>query len=123
MLRCEIGHADRFPRGADTPDDEVIEMIQLDLARLYAEVADRGITIEAYAIHRETNLLYTRWAKGQWSKKPTERDVGQGVFLAGDWTTKGTIGMEAAANSGIEGANHVLLAAGLPPVPFRDVPL
>jgi len=123
VLRCEIGHADRFPRGADTPDDEVLEMLQLDLGRLYPEIVARGITIEAYAIHRETNLLYTRWAKGQWSKKPKERDVGQGVFLTGDWTTKATIGMEAAANSGIEAANHVLLAAGLPPVPFRDIPL
>ena len=62
-------------------------------------------------------------AKGEWSKKPTERDVGQGVYLAGDWTTKGTIGMEAAANSGIEAANHVLSVEKLPLIPFQDVPL
>jgi protoporphyrinogen oxidase len=123
VLRCEIGHADRFPAGVDTADDEVIKLLVLDLARLFPEITERGIVVEAYAIHRETNLLYTRWARGQWSKKPKERDVGQGVFLAGDWTTKGTIGMEAAANSGIEAANHVLLSAGLPPVLFRDVPL
>ncbi len=123
VLRCEIGHADRLPAGPDTGDEEVITLIQQDLERLFPEMVDRGITVEAYAIHTETNLLYTRWAKGQWSKKPAERDVGQGVFLAGDWTTKGTIGLEAAANSGIEAANHVLVSAGMPPVPFRDVPL
>jgi protoporphyrinogen oxidase len=123
VLRCEIGHADRLASGPDTADAEVLKLIQLDLERLYPEIADKQITIEAYAIHREENLLYTRWAKGQWSKKPKERDVGQGVFLAGDWTTKGTIGMEAAANSGMEAANHVLVSAGLDPVPFRDVPL
>ena len=98
-------------------------MIQLDLERLFPEMVPRSIAIEAYAIHRETEQLYVRWAKGQWSKKPTERDVGRGVFLAGDWTTKGTIGMEAAANSGIEAANHVLVHAGMAPVRFRDVPL
>jgi len=65
----------------------------------------------------------TKWVKGAWSKKPKERDVGQGVYLAGDWTTKGTIGMEAAANSGIEAANHVLVSEGFDPIPFRDVPL
>jgi len=121
VLRCEIGHADRFPRGADIPDDEVMRMIRVDLERLFPEVEDRKI--EAYAIHRETVQLYTKWVAGEWSKKPEERDVGQGVYLAGDWTTKGTIGMEAAANSGIEAANHVLVSEGLPPIPFRDVPL
>jgi len=31
--------------------------------------------------------------------------------------------MEAAANSGIEAANHILVSEGLDPIPFRDVPL
>lgn len=121
VLRCEIGHGDRLPRGADTPDEDVMNMVKMDLERLYPEIA--ALTIEKYAIHRETKHLYTKWVKGAWSKKPKERAVGQGVFLAGDWTTKGTIGMEAAANSGIEAANHVLVSEGLDPIPFRDVPL
>jgi isorenieratene synthase len=124
VLRCEIGHADRFPSGPDTSDEEIMRLIEQDLVRLfYPEYTDKKLKIEAFAIHRETKHLYTRWVRGQWSKKPKERDVGQGVFLAGDWTTKGTIGMEAAANSGIEAANHVLLASGMSPVPFRDIPL
>jgi protoporphyrinogen oxidase len=123
VIRCEIGHADRLPYGPSTADDEVINMLRQDLERLFPEMLERGIGIEAYAIHREEQLLYTRWAKGEWGKKPKERDLGKGVYLAGDWTTKGTIGMEAAANSGIEAANHVLVGAKLPPVPFRDIPL
>jgi protoporphyrinogen oxidase len=123
VLRFEIGHADLLPEGPDTPDDAILKMIETDLPRLFPEVAERGLTVEAYAIHRETVRLYTRWVKGAWSMKPTERDVGQGVYLAGDWTTKGTIGMEAAVNSGVEAANFVLARAGMPPVPFRDVPL
>jgi protoporphyrinogen oxidase len=123
VLRCEIGHADRLPNWPNTGDEELIGMIQLDLARLYPEVSARNVVIEAYAIHRETERLYTKWVKGEWSKKPKDRDVGQGIYLAGDWTTKGTIGMEAAANSGIEAANTILIAAGLPPVPFRNTPL
>jgi len=121
VLRCEIGHADRLPAGADTADDLLMRMIKVDLERLFPET--RGLEIEAFAIYREKKHLYTRWVKGAWSKKPTERDVGQGVYLAGDWTTKGTIGMEAAANSGIEAANHVLMGSGLTPIPYRDVPL
>jgi protoporphyrinogen oxidase len=121
VLRCEIGHADRFPHDADISDDDVMGMIKLDLERLFPETKE--LEIETYAIHREKVHLYTKWVRGEWSKKPTERDVGQGVYLAGDWTTKGTIGMEAAANSGIEAANHVLVSEGLPPIPFRDVPL
>ncbi|APR82342.1 Phytoene desaturase, pro-zeta-carotene producing [Minicystis rosea] len=121
VLRCEIGHADRLPRGPDTPDEDVMRMVKIDLERLFPETAT--MTIETFAIHRETKHLYTRWVKGAWSRKPKERDVGQGVYLAGDWTTKGTIGMEAAANSGIEAANHVLVGEGLAPIPFNDVPL
>ena len=123
VLRFEIGHADLLPQGFDTPESVVINMIHNDLGRLFPEVVDRGLTIEAYAIHPENERLYTAWKKGEWSKKPTERDVGQGVYLAGDWTTKGTIGMEAAVNSGVEAANFVLERVHMPPVPFRDIPL
>jgi uncharacterized protein with NAD-binding domain and iron-sulfur cluster len=65
------------------------------------------------------------WTRGEFRKKPKpeERDAGRGVFLAGDWTTRGTIGMEAAANSGLEAANHVLGARGKPAIAFREVPL
>lgn len=121
VLRCEIGHADRFPRGAETPDEDVMRLIKLDLTRLFPET--EAMTIERYAIHREDTHLYTKWERGAWSKKPRERAIGQGVYLAGDWTSKGTIGMEAAANSGIEAANHVLTAEGFDPIPFKDVPL
>jgi protoporphyrinogen oxidase len=121
VLRCEIGHADRLPSGAHTDEHELMRMIKIDLERLFPET--RALEIEDYAIHREHKHLYTKWVKGEWSKKPSARDLGQGVFLAGDWTTKGTIGMEAAANSGIEAANHVLVASGMPPIPYRDVPL
>jgi protoporphyrinogen oxidase len=121
VLRCEIGHGDRFPGGADIADEEVMGLIKLDLERLFPETKD--LTIEAYAIHREKTHLYTKWVKGAWAKKPKERAVGQGVYLAGDWTSKGTIGMEAAANSGIEAANHILVSEGLDPIPYTDVPL
>lgn len=123
VLRCEIGHADRMPKGIDTPPDELMHLIEIDLWRLFPEIERKGLVIEDYAIHAEGKHLYTKWGRGDWSKKPQERDVGQGVFLAGDWTTKGTIGMEAAANSGIEAANHVLVAEGFAAMPFTDVPL
>ena len=81
------------------------------------------MTVEKAELHRESKHLYTSWTKGQFSKKPEDRDVGKGVYLAGDWTSKGTIGMEAAANSGFEAANHVLAAEALPPAEYQDVPL
>jgi hypothetical protein len=31
--------------------------------------------------------------------------------------------MEAAANSGVEAANHVLAAEGMKQVPYRDIPI
>jgi hypothetical protein len=52
-----------------------------------------------------------------------ERDLGNHVYLAGDWTTKGTIGMEAAVNSGFEAANFVRASEHLPAIPFEDVPV
>jgi protoporphyrinogen oxidase len=121
VLRCEIGHADMLPRGADTEDGVLVDMVKRDLDRLFPEA--RTMKIEWAKMHRESRQLYTSWVRGQWSKKPAERDVGQGIFLAGDWTTKGTIGMEASANSGVEAANHVRCLHGMDPIPFRDIPL
>jgi isorenieratene synthase len=121
VLRVEIGHADLLPGGVDMPEPLLVEMIKHDLDRLFPEA--RELRVEWSALHRETQRLYVRWTKGQWQKKIKERDVGRGVFLAGDWTTKGTIGMEAAAISGVEAANHVLAAQGKQTVHYIDVPI
>jgi protoporphyrinogen oxidase len=123
VLRVEIGHADLLPGGAGADEKMLLALIKHDLDRLFPEVA--AMTIEWSRVHRETRQLYVRWTRGEFSKKPepADRDLGQGVFLAGDWTSKGTIGMEAAANSGVEAANHVLAANRLATVAYRDVPL
>src|SRR5581483_8627902 len=123
VLRVEVGHADLLPGGADIDERLLIDLLKHDLDRLFPEVA--AMTVEWTRVHRESKQLYVRWTRGEFAKKPepAERDLGQGVFLAGDWTSKGTIGMEAAANSGIEAANHVLAANQLPPVAYNDVPL
>jgi protoporphyrinogen oxidase len=123
VLRVEIGHGDRFTDDVYNSDDELQRMVKLDIDRLYPAAAD--LSVEWVKVHREDKRLYTKWVKGQFAKKPDpdQRAVGQNVFLAGDWTSKGTIGMEAAVNSGIEAANHVLAAAGLPLAPFTDVPI
>jgi protoporphyrinogen oxidase len=123
VLRVEIGHADQLPGGAEMPENLLVDLVKRDLDRLFPDA--KPLRVEWSALHRETRRLYVRWTQGQFSKKvkPEARDVGRGVFLAGDWTSKGTIGMEAAANSGIEAANHVLGAAGKPAIPYEDVPL
>jgi protoporphyrinogen oxidase len=123
VLRVEIGHADLLPGGLDLADEFLLDLIKHDLDRLFPEI--QGMKIEWSRVHRETKQLYVRWVKGTFAKKPTpeQRDVGQGVFLCGDWTTKGTIGMEAAANSGVEAANHVLAGEKLAAVKYTDVPL
>ncbi len=123
VLRCEVGHANLLPKGVDTPDDILQVMIKRDIDRLFPEAAN--MTVEWFDAHRESKALYVSWVKGEFQKKPepAERDLGQGCFLAGDWTSKGTIGMEAACNSGIEAANHVLVAEKLPPIQYQDVPL
>jgi hypothetical protein len=123
VIRCEIGHADRLPGGLDIDRDELVRIVMIDLARIFPEIDRDRIGVEWAALYREGKHLYTSWVKGQFSKRPTERDVGQGVYLAGDWTTKGTIGMEAAANSGVEAANHVLGAEDMRKVEYRDVPV
>lgn len=123
VLRAEIGHADLLPGGVDMPEPLLVELVKRDLDRLFPEVGP--MTVEWVRMHRESRHLYVRWVRGEWSKKPAPdgRKVAAGVYLAGDWTTRGTIGMEAAANSGLEAANDVLGAAGLPAIAFRDVPL
>jgi protoporphyrinogen oxidase len=121
VLRAEVGHADLLPGGVNMPEPLLIELVKRDLDRLFPDAA--SLKVEWTRIHRETKQLYVRWTRGQFSKKPEQRDIGRGVFLAGDWTTLGTIGMEAAANSGIEAANHVLGKNGRDLIPYRDVPL
>ncbi len=123
VLRVEIGHADQLPGGANMPEPLLVELIKRDLDRLFP--AAKALRVEWTALHRETRRLYVKWVRGEFAKKvkPEGRDLGRGVFLAGDWTSKGTIGMEAAANSGIEAANHVLSALGKPTVTYQDVPL
>ncbi len=123
VLRAEIGHADLLPGGPDLSDELVVDLVKRDLGRLFPEV--KPLTVEWSRLHRENRRLYVSWTRGQFAKKPKPEDrlVGPGVFLAGDWTTRGTIGMEAAANSGIEAANHVLTARGKPAIGYRDVPL
>jgi protoporphyrinogen oxidase len=121
VLRVEIGHADLLPGGVNMPEPLLVEMVKHDLDRLFPEA--KKLNVEWQALWRETNHLYVRWLQGEFQKKPKERDVGRGVYLAGDWTTKGTIGMEAAANSGLEAANHVLAKLDKPTIQFTDVPL
>ncbi|MEO7329249.1 MAG: FAD-dependent oxidoreductase [Minicystis sp.] len=121
VLRCEIGHANLLAKGIDADEEELVRMVKMDIDRLYPHAAE--MKVEWAKLHRESKHLYTKWVKGAFQKKPEDRDCGQGVFLAGDWTTKGTIGMEAAANSGIEAANHIIVAEKLPAIVYIDVPL
>lgn len=123
VLRVEVGHADDLPHGVDCPDDVLLDLVRHDLGRLYPET--KAMRIEWHKVHRETEQLYVSWTRGHFARKPDAhtRDVGQGVYLAGDWTTKGTIGMEAAANSAIEAANWVLRREGREVIAFKDVPL
>jgi protoporphyrinogen oxidase len=121
VLRCEIGHANLLAGGIDADEAELVRMVKTDIDRLYPHAAP--MKVEWAKVYRERKHLYTKWVKGAFQKKPEDRDCGQGVFLAGDWTTKGTIGMEAAANSGIEAANHILGAEKLPLIAYVDVPL
>ena len=121
VLRCEIGHANLLAGGVDADEAELVRMVKTDIDRLYPHAAP--MKVEWAKVYRERKHLYTKWVKGAFQKKPEDRDCGKGVYLAGDWTTKGTIGMEAAANSGIEAANHILGAEKLPLIAYVDVPL
>ncbi len=123
VLRVECGHADRLPGGLAMDEAELVRQVKQDLDRFWPEAIP--MHVEFAKIHREAKHLYVSWTAGQFGKKPTpaERDLGNGIFLAGDWTTRGTIGMEAACNSAFEAANHVLELHGIAPLRFRDVTL
>jgi uncharacterized protein with NAD-binding domain and iron-sulfur cluster len=135
VLRVEVGHADLLPGGVEVTNEQLIELVKKDLDRFWPECA--AFEVEFAKVHRENRNLYTSWTQGQVIRKPNmiqvakkskepakdDRDMGNHVYLAGDWTTKGTIGMEAAVNSGFEAANFVRKSEGLPLLPFRDVPI
>ncbi len=120
VLRVEVGHADLLPPGIT--DAQLAAMVKADLDRLFPET--QRMAVEFVKIHRETQRLYVSWEKDQFAKKPLMEDRQLGnVFLAGDWTTKGTIGMEAAVNSAYEAVNFILAREGLPLIVFPDVPI
>lgn len=121
VLRVEIGHAD-LPPGHD-PRDQLLAAVKTGLDRLWPEC--KHLTIEWAEINHERELLYVSWLRGEWQKKPSqpERAVAPDVFLAGDWTTLGTIGMEAAVNSAYEAVNWIHARHGWPTIAFEDVPL
>lgn len=121
VLRVEIGHGDLPPGPADK--DEVLAAVKAGLDRLWPECA--ALTIEWAEWNRETELLYVSWLRGEWQKQPTpaQRVVAPDVMLAGDWTSKGVIGMEAAVNSAYEAVNWIHQRHGWPLVVFEQVPL
>jgi protoporphyrinogen oxidase len=123
VLRVEVGHADRLPGGLQMDEAELLRLVKQDLDRFWPEAVP--MHIEFAKMNREAKHLYVSWTRGQFSKKPTpaQRDLGSGIFLCGDWTTVGTIGMEAACNSAYEAANHVLEQRGLQPYKFKNVML
>jgi protoporphyrinogen oxidase len=123
VLRVEVGHADRLPGGLAMEEGELVRQVKQDLDRFWPEAIP--MHVEFAKMHREAKHLYVSWTVGQFGKKPTlaTRDLGNGIFLAGDWTTEGTIGMEAACNSAYEATNHVLEEHGLEPFRFRNVNL
>ena len=121
VLRVEIGHGDRPPGELDK--DALLVEVKAGLDRLWPEC--KGLAIEWAEWNKETELLYVSWLRGEWQKKPTpeERVVAPDVMLAGDWTSMGTIGMEAAVISGYEAANWIHERHGWPTLPFTQVPL
>jgi uncharacterized protein with NAD-binding domain and iron-sulfur cluster len=135
VLRVEVGHADLLPGGANIPDDKLISLVKRDLDRLWPECAALKVEFAKKIVSRSN--VYVSWKRGCVMKKPNiaaitrgnkslekdDRDLGHHVYLAGDWTSKGTIGMEAAVNSAFEAANFVRASVGLPSLPFRDVPI
>lgn len=121
VFRVEIGHADLPP--ATLPEDQLVVEVKKGLDRLFPECA--ALRVESHAINFEKELLYVAWLRGQFSKKPAaaDRQVADDVFLAGDWTTLGTIGMEAAVNSAYEAVNWIHARHQWPLVTFENVPL
>lgn len=121
VLRVEIGHADLPP--GEFPRDELLAAVKEGLDRLWPEC--KPMTIEWAEINHERELLYVSWLRGEWQKKPApaERAVAPHLFLAGDWCSKGVIGMEAAVNGAYEAVNWIHHHHGWPLVKFDDVPL
>ncbi|HVV83206.1 MAG TPA: FAD-dependent oxidoreductase [Kofleriaceae bacterium] len=121
VLRVEIGHADLPP--ATEPEARMVEQVKDGLDRLFPEC--KPMTVEWHELNFEKELLYVSWLRGQFQKKPTAADrlVGDDVWLAGDWTTLGTIGMEAAVISALETVNWVHRRHGWPLITFTNVPL
>ena len=103
--------------------DEIVAAVKVGLDRLWPEC--KPLTIEWAEMNVEKELLYVAWLRGEWQKQPTtaEREVAADVFLAGDWTSKGVIGMEAAVNSAYEAVNWIHARHGWKPVSFQQVPL
>ena len=83
------------------------------------------MTIEWAEVNHERELLYVSWLRGEWQKKPSqdERAIAPHRFLAGDWTSKGSIGMESAVNSAYEAVNWIHHHRGWRLLSFEDVPL
>lgn len=121
VLRVEIGHADRPPGQSSNAD--ILIAVKAGLDRLWPECTP--MTIDWAEINHEKELLYVAWLRGEWQKQPTpeERVVAPEVMLAGDWTSKGVIGMEAAVNSAYEAVNWIHGRHGWPLVKFQQVPL
>lgn len=121
VLRVEIGHAD-LPPGQGS-QAEIIAAVKEGLDRLWPEC--KPLTVEWCEMNIEKELLYVSWLRGEWQKqpKPAERAVAPWLFLAGDWTSKGVIGMEAAVNSAYEAVNWIHRHHGWREVAFENVPL
>jgi protoporphyrinogen oxidase len=121
VLRGEIGHAD-LPPGEETRI-KLMAAVKAGLDRLWPEC--KPMTIEWVEVNHERELLYVSWLRGEFQKKPAgpDREVADGVYLAGDWTTLGTIGMEAAVISGLEAVNYIHGRHAWPTLSFSNVPL
>lgn len=121
VVRVEIGHADLPP--GEEPREQLLAAVKAGLDRLWPECA--AMTIEWAEINHERELLYVSWLRGEFRKKPTapDREVAPDIYLAGDWTTLGTIGMEAAVISALEAVNWIHGRHAWPRISFPNVPL
>ena len=121
VLRVEIGHADLPP--GEEPKEAMVAAVKAGLDRLWPECA--AMTIEWAELNHERELLYVAWLRGEFKKKPDApgRQVADGIYLAGDWTTLGTIGMEAAVISAFETVNWIHGRHAWPTISFPNVPL
>ena len=121
VLRIEIGHADLPP--GEAPIEEVLVEVKKGLDRLWPEC--KPMTIEWHELNHERELLYVSWVRGEFSKKPdaAARQVDAHAYLAGDWTSLGTIGMESAVISAYETVNWIHGRHRWPTITFPNVPL